>query len=133
MGFHCACLAESRQCRTVSLGVAVASVNEDGYVHFQPVTVSPSSGFRLNKKEQLDVAICNLGDSISDACWNKLSDKLRHTFASYCCSANHLSDYRDNRTGRACGCAQSYWTTTMGNCRDCCTKAGIGPDTHDVT
>ncbi|MFO7906393.1 MAG: nucleotidyl transferase AbiEii/AbiGii toxin family protein [Planctomycetota bacterium] len=83
------------------------------------------------RKEQADVNICKRGHSISDACWDQLSKKMRHNFASHCCSANQLSDWEDNETGRECDCAESYWTTTTVACKKCCTKEGVGPDTHD--
>ncbi|MBI2481366.1 MAG: hypothetical protein HYV60_22830, partial [Planctomycetia bacterium] len=86
-------------------------------------------------KEYSDLKICLFTQTISDECWDKLPDSIRHKLATTACSAFQPWDFKDNETGRQCGEAileDRVWCRgKAGNCKDCCTRMGVGPDTKD--
>lgn len=81
-----------------------------------------------SEKEEIDQAFCDLGNSMSDACWNALPNLIRWYIAASCCSANQPSDLEDNAAGRDCGSDPCMKDKT---CEECCASKGIGPDTPE--
>jgi RHS repeat-associated protein len=84
------------------------------------------------KKEELDIAIADLTDAISDECWKKEfpgMDLLRKTLSAWACSADQGSDYEDNAAGRDCGSDPSL---SVISCVQCCSWVkGINPETPE--
>jgi len=83
-------------------------------------------------KEDVDWAIANLADSISDSCWNNLlPDSVKSMIAAWVCSAYQRSDLRDNAAGRDCGTDQCL-ICKYPDCGDCCeNEKNIGPRTPE--
>lgn len=85
------------------------------------------------QKELIDNAFADLRDSLqADGCWCLLPLSIRDYIQDSADSAFQPSDFFDNAAGIVCGsiiCDQFPWNDT--SCEDCCTQAGISPDTGE--
>jgi RHS repeat-associated protein len=92
------------------------------------------------QKEQIDNQMANIRDNLlTTGCYHHLPSSIKKILNDHANSADQPSDYADNATGRACGrsayrsCPPAnispIWADT--ECEDCCTMAGIGPETEE--
>jgi len=71
------------------------------------------------RKEALDSAIADFADSIRDSCWNHLPAWAKRWLAAWACSADQLSDIKDNAAGIECGIKKCLRDKS---CEECCEK-----------
>jgi hypothetical protein len=55
------------------------------------------------KKEQLDEAMADYADAISQTCWEQMDADAKQKLSEAACSARQPSDITDNEAGKTCG------------------------------